>query len=176
MIDMKNLLLLKIQEKIKLGHVNRRGKTRYNFSTPLINCIGHAGFGFDNNFLLENFNPSISQDIFGDFESWDEEGLEKEILSLIKSSGLEITPCIPSEILKKNQWKVALYFGYHPQVGCSLPHMIKQEEPELWSEKMGFDRDVSFYGELLKTIYPCYQRYDFYNTYKITNPYAEENN
>ncbi len=171
---MKNLDLLKIQQKIKLGHIPTRGVSRYIYATPLANCIEHAGFGFSNGFLIENFTRNQSENLFGDFESWGAEDMAEEIIELIKNSGLKITPCIPDEKLKNNEWKVALYFGFHPQTGIALPHMIKQENNDLWSEKMGFDRDISFYGSLLKTIYPCYQRYDFRNVYKITNPYAEE--
>lgn len=171
---MKNLLLLKIQEQIKLGHINNRGNSRYIYATPLANCIEHACLGLTNGFLLENFTRPLSEDIFGNFESIDADGMTQEILGLIKNTGLEVSPCMPEAKLKKNQWKVALYFGLHPRTGDVLPHMIKQENNELWSEKMGFDRDVSFYGGLLKTIYPCYQRYEFYNTYAITNPYAKE--
>lgn len=171
-LDIKNSTLKKLTYFVKAGHVASRDFARYIYATMLANCIEHSCFNLSNGQLLQNFSFTEIKEYFGGFDEKTKEDMKTKIFNSITQTGLKIKKCQPQEILKYNEWKVALYFGKIKNTDEYDAHFLKEEENGAWSEKMGFEKDVSFYGSLLKTIYPCYQKYELENVYKITNPYA----
>lgn len=179
---MKNLdktnEILKLKNIVKMGHLPSRGLTHYDKSILYANCLEHACFNLSNAQLVENFSLAKSRLVFGHFENLRAKPLINEICEFVKSTGLVLTPCQPNDVLGPKQWKVALYIFDDIFCNNSDFHFLLQEKDGLWSEKFGFDRDISLYGDLTQKIYPSNNPFDdenaynFAGTYAITNPYA----
>lgn len=178
----KRALLKKLKTVVSMGHTPRRQMENYFFTTQAnqdicscVNCFAHACFNLSNE-EIEKLGITESQgQFFGTFNSdftTPDEGLERQVVSFVEKTGLEMKPLLKqSETLNRNQWKVAMYIDHS---GLSLFgkdfHFFLQEQDGSWSHKRGYFSNV----ERKEIIGERYQKYDYYKTYVITNPYARE--
>lgn len=102
-----------------------------------------------------------------------------KMLDFIKEIGLRVQECDPLEpVTDFRSWKIALYFSIDDF------HYLLEDTPNQWSSKCGFSKRLEQLDRRRaprKYRYfnlpdPDMDTYYFYNTYKITNPYADENN
>ena len=182
MYDRENLIK-KLNRVYKRGYVPSRNLSNYSgFSfegiavSSLYNCFAHACCGWTNDMIIASRLTCEESEYFGNFyDNFSEppEVIEKRILKLVNDAGLEIVPCQQNALLKNNQWKVALYFkdGYGK---FNNFHFLKYEpKNNLWTSKFSHYSVI----ETFDTLPQCYDdTYKFYNTYKITNPFAANEN
>ena len=181
-MKMKRALIKKLRTIVSMGYVPHRELENYFYTTQsnqdvcsIVNCFGHACFNLTNEQIEQlGINESHGQ-FFGTFaseETTPDIGLERQVVNFVKKTGLEIRPISKYEGgLDNNQWKVAMYID-HSGLGLFAKdfHFFRQEKDGTWTHKMGYFSNVEqkdFPGEK-------YQRYDYYKTFVITNPYARE--
>ena len=173
--------ILKLQGIIKKGHLPSRGRTRYGEAVLYANCLEHACFNFSNDQLIDNFSLAKSRFTFAAFDQLEAKPLINEICEFVKSTGLILTPCNPKDIIGPKQWKIALYIFENKTHKETDFHFLLQEKDGLWSEKFGFNKEISLYGDLRQKVFATNNPFDDENayelveTYTITNPYAKEN-
>lgn len=176
-------LIKQLQNIFKRGYIPSRHNTSYSGQTAngekienLTNCFTHC---------LNITNEDLQQmNLTKETASWikietvtyddyflDEEKTAENLFDYVRKVGLEVEEFPVDGILKKNEWRVALYFRY-PLFDNGDYHFLLQEKDGSWTEKVGKSPTVSSLSSLPKKIHG-YFGYDFYKTYKITNPYAE---
>jgi hypothetical protein len=181
----KRKAILKLKELVSLGHVPNRGLEEYTHVTTynqkvasMVNCFGHAVFNLSNKELEQLHFTEKEGHIFGDI--WCDafiptEFVENQLLKIIKNTGLsatEITQVIkPNEKLRlrNNQWRIALYIDYSDRLEKDF-HFFLQEKDNSWTSKQGYSDKIQHLENLPKQ----YNDYDYYKSYIITNPYANE--
>ncbi len=133
-----------------------------------VNCFGHACFNLKNDDLTKlNLTQQQSLDIFHPLYKNDNDIVNA--FDLIKSAGLLIENFPIKGMLKRNEWLVALYFNTD-WLGNKDYHFLLQEKRG-WSSKMGKDESVGFVSS--QNPPDLFFGYTLFDTYKITNPYAE---
>lgn len=176
-------LLRKLHKVFKDGYRPARGNESYwdhalfdgrnrTYLIDRVNCFGHIFNLRNQQFKDYGFKP---YNLYGRF---DKEKLRQpaafaqDLLDFIKETGLRVTECDPKEPINDfKSWKVALYFA--PTIDF---HFFLEDAPQKWSGKLGCSGPVTWQTKLpLKHNFKQYD-YDFYNTYKITNPHADETN
>ena len=155
-----------------MGYLPSRGLIDYSFSPFKVNCLGHACFNFTDKILKE-----ISEEVFfyhiPSFRVPSEDVFTEDLSYYLKAVGLKISPCEKLDILKSNEWKVALYFSYELG-GITDYHFMLQEKDGHWSSKQGWH---SQYLDFFKTLPEVYDtNYKLFGVYKISNPYAKKEN
>jgi len=101
--------------------------------------------------------------------------IERNISSFVNSTGLIMRTCNPEGIMKSNEWKVALYLCKQPDLRDF--HFFLQEKDGTWSSKYGYNADqLDSLKELPKEyIAPIFHdKYDYYKTFAIENPFVRE--
>lgn len=115
--------ILKLNRIFSMGYVPSRGDQTYARNATytdqtygeLSNCFSHACFNLTNE-LYEEYQIS-DEDIlffqggFRRFSSDTNEEIAERVLGKIKSVGLIVSPATDFEVLKANQWRVAMYFN-----------------------------------------------------------------
>jgi len=189
----KKVSILKLKKIVSLGHMPARGGERYDIVHPvynekngyvvnyygdLINCFAHACFNLSNKQIRENDINPIDMINFSQFvpskEATDFE-IERNISSFVNSTGLIMRTCNPEGIMKSNEWKVALYLCKQPDLRDF--HFFLQEKDGTWSSKYGYNADqLDSLKELPKEyIAPIFHdKYDYYKTFAIENPFVRE--
>ncbi len=182
----------KLQEIFKNGYVPDRGDETYKFTLPhrdpdmfsilktgdLCNCLGHACFNLKNEHF-EKYKINISdsrffQGFIKDKETRENDVMAQKILNKIKAVGIIVSPAQNTEVLKNNQWRIAMYFD---RIGIGSTnylrdfHFIIQEKDKTWSGKDSWNFDVHKYDKLPEI---CDDYYKLYNVYTLTNPNARE--
>lgn len=183
-------LLRKLNQVFKDGYRPARGKESYGFvlrngafAGDMANCFGHIfnlrNQQFDDYQIEPPLNKWGVRYYTGFFNNSDTNQARAALmLDFIRATGLQVTESAPAEpITDFKSWKMALYFNNFDF------HCFLEDAPHQWSEKNGSNIRVNRYNfatppRLHKlAIGWAYQLdYDLYNTYKITNPYADENN
>lgn len=144
----------------------------------LVNCLGHALNLSNqelNDFLIKPYR------IYGHFpqirKACKAVGAQ-QTFDFLNEIGLKVEPCAPDEKIKNSKsWKIAFY---HDKITKDW-HYFLEEMPNCWTCKMGFSPSVQlvigeFPGETFQGITdPMQNNYEFYGTYKITNPNANGN-
>ena len=178
--------ILKLNKIFSLGYVPNRGNQSYNHRATytdqtygeLGNCFSHACFNLTNE-LYEEYEIS-DEDIlffqggFRRFSTDSNEEVAEKVLGKIKTVGLIVSPATDIEVLKENQWRVAMYFNR-----ISFPsgdyirdyHFLLQEKDSSWSGKLFWGHQVENF-ETAPEIYA--NRYKYFDTFIITNPNARE--
>ena len=186
--DQTEHLLSKLRQVFKDGYRPARGTESYNVKLAndvkaytMVNCLGHI-FNLQNQqFNDYKFKP---YKMFGYFPRLGLNSNDKaadRMFDFIKETGLQIEECAPDKPIEDfKSWKIALYFEdnkWHRDF-----HYLLEDAPQRWSSKVGFKPYVEhiyetmpplMYHNLVDT-YPV--NYQFYGTYKITNPNADTNN
>ena len=178
--------LLKIAKIFKLGYIPSRENQTYSTIckstgesySRQANCFEHACLNLTNQQLKKLSLGDEAGDLF-DIHSYDYEdttSMQETFVDRLKLFGLIAESCPADYTPKnKNQWKVALYFGYSRFCGDTDFHLLKQEKDGSWSSKIGWSDDVEILPSLPeKYIPPHGTEYVLYNTYIITNPYADK--
>ena len=175
--------ILKLKKIFQLGYCPSRMAQSYDFVNPYtktefftqINCFAHAVFNLSNQQIYENCLTNNDTDSFRNLieDYWEtEDSIFKRLSAFITKTGLKIEKCNDEDELKENQWRVALYFCD----GWTFKdfHFLLNESDGRWSSKYGTTNLLEFFDERPeKYIAQEYNdRYDYYGTYKITNPYA----
>lgn len=182
-------LLRKLYKVFKDGYRPARGNEYYNVKLDngvkayeQVNCLGHV-FNLRN----QQFNDYKIKPykMFGYFSglraSRFKEDATEQMFDFIKETGLKIEECDPKKTITDfKSWKVALYF--HDTPWHKDFHFLLEDAPRNWSSKLGFEPYVEHNYELVPP--KIYRNlvdnnpdpYEFYGTYKITNPNADENN
>ena len=182
-------LLGKLRQVFRDGYRPARGAESYNvrlknglWAYQQVNCLGHVFNLRNQQFNDYDFKPYR---MFGDFVlgPWENKhAWLGQMLDFIKDTGLKVEECSPKETITDfKSWKTALYFvrfGY----SAGDFHYLLEDMPNQWSSKCGFRDNF----EQLNLVTPplIYKNqidrsltdYDFYGTYKITNPNADPNN
>ena len=181
-------LLTRLRKVFKDGYRPARGPQTYSTvidhyteAFNVVNCLGHA-LNLTNEQLSDYH--IIPYKMFGRFPEIAKDSnrvASGRLLDFIKAIGLKIEPCDPNKPINDfKSWKVALYFEnncwWHKDF-----HFLLEEAPYVWSSKIGFTSYMeNLYTKQLPYFYENATRdgyiYDFYETYKITNPNADENN
>ena len=181
-------LLTTLQAVFRDGYRPARGAEPYNVTLnngvrlySMVNCFGHI-------FNLRNaqFNDYHfdSFPMYGNFPGMFYDPQDKALgrmMDFVRATGLQIEECDPKQPIEDfKSWKVALYFEDHPHKRDF--HYLLEEQPCLWSSKIGFEPCVE---HIMRNQPPKSYRnivdsdaalYDFYGTYKITNPHADAQN
>lgn len=175
-------LLRKLHKVFKDGYRPTRGNETYfaddtydaesrTFLVDRVNCFGHS-FNLRN----QQFNDYgfKSYKLYGHFDSdklKQPASFAQDFLDFVKETGLLVTECDPYEPINDfKSWKIALYFAPKDF------HVLLEDAPQKWSSKLGFGGGVAWRPKLPLKYHIARQDYDFYNTYQITNPNADENN
>jgi len=177
-------LIKKLNKLFKKGYLPSRHNVSYNGQYTkgeqienLTNCFTHACFNITNedlkrmNITKENASWIQIRTVLYDDFFLDEEETAKSLFSYVRETGLEVEEDNDNSILKKNEWRVALYFRY-PLFDNGDYHFLLQERDGSWTEKVGTSPTVSSLPSLPQKLHG-FNGYDLYKTYKITNPYAE---
>lgn len=195
-------ILKKLNKIYRSGYIASRGNQSYDFlikgysAANFCNCFGHACFNLKNQHFVENnFTPTDTACIGGDInleqasdkqtKEYEEfylyiknfykdqpEDVKERLFNMVSSTGLSVEKCAPSEILKDNQWKIALYFDYLHGAMFDY-HFFLQEKDGSWSSKMGQSKKVDIFYNLNNYMYATYKLHGFYS---ITNPFAAKEN
>lgn len=174
-------LIRKIRPFIKNGHVACRGKLPYSLCFDLINkntnCFEHACLNFKNVELLALDVNYVESLVFGGRYTWGsaktKDEMESHFALFLEDVGLEFNECQSDEILKRNQWKVAVYLSPDWDETGSF-HFLLQEKDGTWTAKDGFTASLSCFDKLEDRVVSNGEVYDFHKTFVITNQYAEE--
>lgn len=184
-------LLRKLNQVFQDGYRPARGKESYFYSlknnnrtlvSDMVNCFGHIfnlrNQQFDDYQIeppLDKWKTHYYTGFFNDADTHQKRAAL--MLDFIRETGLKVTKCDPAEpVTDFKSWKMALYFNDFDF------HCLLEDAPHQWSEKMGTTIRVNHHHfaipPLLRTTDNCFfgVGYDLYNTYKITNPHADENN
>ena len=102
-------------------------------------------------------------------------GKERNIMDFVKETGLKVEECSPkANNCDFKSWKVALYL-------CNRDyHMFIEDFADYWTAKRGFTPST----DKINFLTPIFTRgndkdnpvYEYFGTYKLTNPRADENN
>ena len=183
-------LLRKLNQVFKDGYRPARGNESYcyrlnngDYVSDMVNCFGHVFNLRNQQFNDYQIAPAIEKWEHRYFTGFFNHGSTNHeraqlMLDFIRETGLKVTECDPAEpVTDFKSWKMALYFADNDM------HCFLEDAPHQWSEKLGFNTRVNHHHfatppRLHKfTIgWGCETDYDLYNTYKITNPYADESN
>lgn len=169
---MNHSTIRKLQKIIKQGHIPCRGEESYTKTYKLANCFEHACFNLSNLQLKYSLKEADTND-FSHFQSYNKDKAFDQITNYLKETGLQIERCSQNKILKSNQWIVAIYFEPLYPV-CKDYHFLLKEKDGTWSGKVGFSEKIETFKTLpIKMDNNCF--YEFYDTFCLTNPFAEEN-
>lgn len=175
-------LLRKLRQVFKDGYRPARGNESYfadntydaksrTFLVDRVNCFGHTFNLRNQQFKDYGFKP---YNLYGSFDIEklkQPSAFAQDLLDFIKETGLRVTECDPNEpITDFKSWKIALYFA------PTDFHFLLEDAPQKWSSKLGFVCGVAWRPKLPLKYNNAQHNYDFYNTYQITNPNADENN
>ncbi|MCM1404574.1 MAG: hypothetical protein NC133_03715 [Prevotella sp.] len=178
-------LLRKLYKVFKDGYRPARGNESYGTKlengmvvSNLVNCLGHVL-----NLRNQQFDDyQINSRLFGYFQGLClshnfKEDATKCTFDFIKETGLKVEECAPQRKINDfKSWKIALYLSHKDF------HFFLEEAPREWSGKLGFENYVEHNFKLIppkvyrNTVEIDPESYEFYGTYKITNPNADENN
>ena len=178
--------ILKLKKVFMLGYCPERKGESYSFVNPYtdinyyqqINCFAHACFNLTNQQITSNCFEKNDIDSFKNLidDYWEEDkSIERKLTTFVRKTGLKIEECSDEEDLEENQWRVALYFftGYFFRDF----HFLLNEKDGSWSSKYGTEDVLEFFenrpDEFVVEKYG--DHYQYYGTYKITNPYAGKN-
>ena len=178
--------VLKIKKIFTLGYIPSREYQSYqtickHTKKPFahqINCFAHACLNLTNQ-QLEKLNLDHCDTYRFDIKSYryePPEEIEKTFPKRLKRFGLAVQPCDKNFVPQnKNQWKVALYFGFSSSCLDYDYHFLKQEKDGCWTSKVGWGCDtLEIHHSLPETYHsPSGTDYKLHQTYIITNPYAE---
>ena len=179
-------LLGKLRQVFRDGYRPARGAESYNtllknglWAYEQVNCLGHVFNLRNQQFNDYQIKPYVMYGHFPRRQCSSNRAWAGEMLDFIKETGLRVNECDPMEpITDFRSWKMALYFSPNDF------HYLLEDAPQHWSSKCG----VANYFEQIdrrkaphKYRYcnlpgPEFDTYHLYNTYKITNPHADENN
>ena len=173
--------ILKIKKIFKLGYIPSRGNENYKIVdgnnvtnyAPLINCLGHACFNLTNEHL-KDFDKNDASILRNFIQSplHANTYIAKDIFNFVKKCGLKIKPTKRHSLLKDNEWKIALYFGWY---GYRKDyHFLLQEKDGTWSSKWGSSSEVIFLNSPTKKLNHCGYDYTLYGFYKISNPMTKQ--
>lgn len=180
-------LLSKLQQVFRDGYRPARGDESYQvklkhqyYAYDRVNCFGHI-FNLRN----QQFNDYQIKpyELYGNFFDNNRSDLTQNLFDFVRATGLTVEPCAPGRTITDFQsWKIALYLDFNTFDNDF--HFLLEDAPHKWSSKIGF----SPYVEHLKFNLPPKEyrqtsmpnprsrKYQFYGTYKITNPNADLNN
>lgn len=155
------------------------------YAGSMINCMGHIFNLRNKQFDDYKIKPcrvydfkgeTYSEPYFTDFIKYHESKKDAELmLDFIKETGLKVAECAPDEDIRDfKSWKIALYFSRGDF------HYLLEDFAGSWSGKDG-DSKVVEYFKSKKPPMEYYHahtqsKYKLFNTYKITNDNADENN
>lgn len=184
-----NILIENMTQVFKDGYRPARGNQTYNYILKndvklysMVNCFGHV-FNLRN----EQFDDYHFEafPLFGNFKGMFYEPQDKaaqNMLEFIRAVGLKVEECDPRKPIEDfKSWKATVYFEDHP-IKRDF-HWLLEEKTGLWSSKIGFEACLEniqqitppkSYRNLVDTDEPTI--YNYYATYKITNPNANANN
>lgn len=180
-------LLSKLRQVFRDGYRPARGAESYKvllknglWAYEQVNCLGHIFNLRNQQFNDYQFKP---YHMYGDFPKspWaNNRAWAGQMLDFIKETGLRVNECDPMEPIKDfRSWKMALYFSHDNDF-----HYLLEDAPQKWSSKCGM---ANYFEQIDRRKAPHKYRYCnlpdpdldtyyLYNTYKITNPHADENN
>lgn len=188
--DQTRYLLHKLNRVFKDGYRPARGNQPYDqflksgvMAEDMVNCLGHIfnlrNQQFDDYFIApadeywhESYFTGFMRQANNDCRK-----VAELVVDFIRETGLKVAECDPAEpVTDFKSWKIAMYFS---EVDM---HYLLEDVPQKWSGKLGFSDQV----ERLRGVTPPARyavkdgfwipAYDLYNTYKITNPHADESN
>lgn len=177
--------VLKVRKIFELGYLPARKDQAYHIicegtQVPYarqMNCFSHACLNLTNEQLdklkLDNYDTYVFD--IKSYQYQPKEEIAKTFPKRLKRFGLIAKHCDKEEnSILKNQWKVALYFGFSRSTLDYDYHFLKQEEDGTWTSKIGWSNGF----EILDSIPDIYHSpsgtdYHLDSTYIITNPYAE---
>lgn len=186
-MDDREYLLRKLNQVFKDGYRPARGAESYNvplknglWAYEQVNCLGHIFNLRNQQFNDYQFEP---YGMYGNFPSCSpgvsNRARTGQMLDFIKETGLRVNECDPLEPIKDfRSWKIALYYAPDDF------HYLLEDAPHHWSSKCGtmnyFEqidrRQPPYKYRYCNLLDPDLKTYYLYNTYKITNPYADESN
>ena len=191
----RDYIIEKLWQVFKDGYVPSRGKESYDYELSnksgniynFTNCLSHACFNLTNKmFDAYNINPPKFHDCsyFGlMMHPGDTDGkIAQRILYFIRETGLKVEDCDPNIPVRDfNSWKMALYTAnddYHLLLEEPARRTARffRSHRRIWTSKAGYWGDFckELEGELPTVMRSG--RYYLYNTYKITNENADEDN
>ena len=178
-MDSREKVVEKLSGIIKSGHTPCRKLMQYDreFGIKFANCFMHACYNLTNEQLSRNFSIQDAKGFTG-FWSNDKSQILNNFISFMQETGLKITECHPSQILKQNQWEIAYYLTTDFDSADLLSgdyHFALKEENDFWTAKRGFHGTVDYFDYLPKKIHRISGDYILQGTFVITNPYAPEN-
>lgn len=173
----KDSTILKLRKIFKLGYIPQRRTSYYlactynQIPTALtINCFAHACFNLTEQLLIDydfNYNDLASFAAFSTVSRENSDALADEFKTFVEATGLTFETCEKSEnSLCQNEWKVALYYNYFNHDF----HFLHQEKNGIWTCKRG----LSYAINKIKTMPDIFYGYEYYQTYKISNPNGKE--
>ena len=162
MSELTKIFLDKAVEKYRFifenGYSACRKDEIYTPETVLkANCICHS-LANPTNSLIEKFDLIEQKLIFNEYFA--KHGLIKTAELL----GLKAKVCNKSATADQFSWKIGYYYS------TSNYHFIKQESPNLFSHKMGWEKNLEYMLALPEKIIGRKNVYKLYNTFLITNP------
>ena len=176
---MKSETVEKLNMFIKEGYTPSRKDEPYREIHPilkvsygsLVNCVEHAFFNLKNNQILTCQFNTFDADALANFSKKGDKSINDvrdRILNFVSSTGISVKKWKPHEILKNNEWVVALYYDRK----FRDIHFLLSEK-YIWTGKRGFSNYVDQYGYLPKNIKAGYD-YILQDIYVVKNPFAEQ--
>jgi|GEM_PF-1912394 len=180
-------LLTRLQKVFKDGYRPVRKTESYSVTISnytkafnVVNCLGHV-FNLTNQ-QLEDYHI-VPYRMFGCFPKLNKKSnfqTKHDLFDFIQETGLKIEECAPDKTITDfKSWKTALYFESDGRYKDF--HFLLEDAPQIWSSKVGY---TSYFEHLYEKVPPEQYHplidnkyvYDFFGTYQITNPNADENN
>ena len=181
-------LLRKLNQVFKDGYRPARGNESYRVmlnngvqAYTMVNCLGHIFNLRNQQFNDYQFTPYRMYGAFDGITHNSNKKATQRLFDFIQATGLKIEECDPNKAITDfKSWKVALYF--EDSKASKDFHFMLEETPQHWSSKIGFGPCIDqIQGttpprEYYNQVIICPGKYEFYGTYKITNPNASESN
>ncbi len=181
-------LLGKLKQVFADGYRPARGQEPYTYTLnngvrlySMVNCFGHIFNLRNEQFNDYEIKPFPLYGYFSNLEYYPNHQARDRMFDFIKATGLKIEECDPKKVIEDfKSWKIALYFSNNKDEYDF--HYLLENEPQVWSGKIGFDPCVEeIHGITPPTKYRDLvdyrgATYDFFGTYKVTNPHADGNN
>lgn len=163
----------KVEQIFKLGHVPCRGNEHYGKTFMLANCFEHACINLSDKQIEEFGITDKDSTEFGNFFRFTKDSTAEQMLKTLANFGLKVEKCPPEKIVEKNQWLIALYFECFYQINKDF-HLLIREPNGTWTGKVGYTPECHSFDNLPNVVDSDIRFYELFNTYCITNPYAEK--